>query len=239
MGDPSWVDISGLPSGVDRVSAGSLLQHFRNADLQLQLVAELAQARAGGGGGATLEQEEESDDDEDLAGLPNSRAGLANEILPHGEPNFSRGHTTLTKGNAEAFAAITVPGPQRVGPRRKWGPSVCKGTGKSGKPFFQVRIRSIATAGGKTVLYVSPYYHGHETAKKAADTQTRSLRDQGHRKPGQGGNRETTPWQPSDFNYPTEDDRALLAVGRNCHFAPPPSPFSRRFNRDDEGVPAK
>ena len=26
---------------------------------------------------------------------------------------------------------------------------------------------------------------------------------------------------------------------RDCHAAAPPSPFSRRFNRDDEGVPAK
>ena len=25
---------------------------------------------------------------------------------------------------------------------------------------------------------------------------------------------------------------------RDCHSAAPPSPFSRRFNRDDEGVPA-
>ena len=31
-------------------------------------------------------------------------------------------------------------------------------------------------------------------------------------------------------------------IGRRrefCHSAAPPSPFSRRFNRDDEGVPAK
>ena len=30
-----------------------------------------------------------------------------------------------------------------------------------------------------------------------------------------------------------------LAVGETCHSAAPPSPFSRRFNMDGEGMPVK
>ena len=49
-------------------------------------------------------------------------------------------------------------------------------------------------------------------------------------------------WQQSWRNYVYGGERFVTGSSsrrRDCHSAAPPSPFSKRFNRDDEGVPAK